>query len=344
MGGMERVASLLSNYAVRSNYEVNVICLMRESIDFKIDSSVIIHEPSFKYKGGFWAKLKIFLYLTSKLKKMTPCSALSFSEVFNPLSVLSGLLSGAKIFISDRSNPYLTHNTSTRFLRRMLYPLSDGMISQTMSAKKVASLRKYNRKIEVIPNPLSDVIDYTTSDKSKIVVSVGRLVPSKNFVSLIHMFLAADNEAEWKLWILGEGPERERIESVIRSLNLGKRVELFGAVTDINYYLSQASIFAYASISEGFPNALSEALASPLACIAYDCPVGPSDMIENGINGYLVPLNDEKLFVKHLNELMNNQNKRDDFVSNYQAHKSKYEVSHICTRYLDFIFDTKNDV
>src|SRR5690606_34065756 len=118
----------------------------------------------------------------------------------------------------------------------------------------------YNKKISVIPNPLREINDFYNKTYPKVVISMGRLIPSKNFIELIQIFDDSDCNKEWSLVILGEGPERENIENEIRRLSLEDRVELVGAVSDVDRYFSNASIFAFTSLSEGFPNALSEAI------------------------------------------------------------------------------------
>ena len=337
VGGMERVASLLMNHANILAYDVHLVCLIGEEVGFCLNPTIVVHKPKFKYKKGLLGKLKVFLYLTKILRSVRPDTVLSFSEVFNPLSIICARIAQVPIFISDRSNPYINHRSTIRVLRRLIYPLSRGMISQTNTAKNLAIQRKYNKNITVIPNPLRDVVDSPSIKKEKVVVSVGRLVPSKNFLSLIDIFLTADVSNSWELWILGEGPEREKIEEKIKMLKVSSRVKLKGSVENVDYFLSKSSIFAYASVSEGFPNALSEALASPLPCVAYDCPVGPSDLIINNVNGYLVPLHNDVGFVECLRRLMSDESERERFTMEYLKHRKRYHAENICKKYLDFI-------
>src|SRR5690606_481599 len=100
---------------------------------------------------------------------------------------------------------------------------------------------------------------------------------------------------------------------------------------------SKASIFAFPSISEGFPNALSEAIAYPLPCIAYDCPAGPADLIKNEENGFLIPINDRGSFKIHLEKLMIDSALRRYLIINYQLHRDKYHIKSISEMYLSFI-------
>lgn len=339
MGGMERVITLLANQAISIGYEVYIICLITDEPYYPLDNRVNVYKPTFKYSKGLSNKAKVFKYLYSSIKMISPNTVLSFSEVFNPLSILSCRLAGYPIFISDRSSPTVKLSKPTQLLQRSLYPLSDGLIVQTESAKSMAIKNGYNRNIRVIANPLKE-LDCESNlelDSELVVISVGRLIKSKNFGELIDIFNDSNPSKKWQLWIIGDGPERLSLQSKINNLGLDSNVKLVGAVKDVDSYLSQASIFAFTSLSEGFPNALSEALAIPLPCIAYDCPAGPADLIQDADNGFLIPLHDKKLFKNRLTELMASKKLRIKLTEKYQAHRLKYNVSSIADAYLSFI-------
>src|SRR5690606_33721252 len=141
------------------------------------------------------------------------------------------------------------------------------------------------------------------------IISVGRLVKSKNFKELINIF-AQIGDREWKLIIVGDGPEHQNLNKLVHKLQITDQVFLVGQHDDVDFYFSRSSIFAFTSLSEAFPNVLNEAMAFPLPVISYDCIAGPSDMIINNHNGILVPLNDSQNFKNHLELLMSDQDKR----------------------------------
>ncbi|MGP9596215.1 glycosyltransferase [Psychrobacter sp. AOP29-E1-4] len=337
MGGMERVASLLANYSVRNGYYVYIICLIDKNSSYYLDENISIFAPDFEYKKGVLNKLKVLHYLVSCLKEIKPNAVLSFSEVFNPLSIVSAKLANVPIYISDRSSPYKKLSFFTQSVRKLTYPCAKGMISQTELAKTVSLNKGYNDNVVVIANPLREINQKLEPPKEQVIVSVGRLIPTKNFKELIDIFSEVNLEKKWQLWILGDGPDREVLQEQIDNLLLSDCVKLLGAVKDVDNYLSKASIFAFTSISEGFPNALSEAIAYPLPCIAYDCPAGPSDLIKNNKNGFLIPLHDKESFKLHLNKLMNDSFLRSVFVDDYKSHREKYHTNSISKKYLDFL-------
>ncbi|MCA1906305.1 MAG: glycosyltransferase, partial [Desulfarculus sp.] len=122
------------------------------------------------------------------------------------------------------------------------------------------------------------------------VVAMGRLDPGKNFGLLIRAFaLARAKQPAWRLAILGEGPERPRLEALAGELGLGPWVHLPGRVEDPLTHLRRAEIFALSSEYEGFPMSLLEAMSCGLAVVATDCGTGVREIIRPGVDGLIVP-------------------------------------------------------
>jgi len=135
---------------------------------------------------------------------------------------------------------------------------------------------------------------------SKFVVGVGRLSKVKGFDMLVRAFSgAAADRPGWKLIILGDGEEKDSILDEVRKTGMEDRVIMPGAVKNTAVILKKCALFVMSSRYEGFPNALCEAMSCGLACISFDCPIGPARIIESGFNGILVPAGDvEKLKIE----------------------------------------------
>ena len=170
----------------------------------------------------------------------------------------------------------------------------------------------------VIPNPLPDTLgggpraslNADAMGRYRL-VALGRLVPEKQFSHLIRVFAGlAKQFPDWDLWIYGDGPERTQLESLIRHFDLNQRIFLPGTTANPWDVLREGSLFAMTSRVEGFPNVLLEAMGCGLPCIAYDCPSGPSELMEGGRAGVLVPLNDEPGYASALGALMANPGTR----------------------------------
>jgi glycosyltransferase involved in cell wall biosynthesis len=123
-----------------------------------------------------------------------------------------------------------------------------------------------------------------------VILSVGRLTPAKDFTTLIRAFAHLNQRHLARLLILGEGEERTKLESLVRTLNLDQQVSLPGFVDNPLPYMKQASVFALSSCFEGMPNALLQAMACGTAVVSTDCPSGPREILESGKWGKLVPV------------------------------------------------------
>lgn len=336
-GGMERVLSIFANYLVKQGAQVYIICLISGEIAYELDSRVHIIAPRKKYRGGISGKLSVLFFLCKQLRLISPTSSLSFSEVFNPLSIIAARITGNKCYISNRSSPDRVYSYANRAIAKKIYPLAAGLIVQTNVSKKDAIKKKLNENVVALSNPLKDFEVRGHIEKENIVISVGRLVSSKHFDELIDIFVKADDKCEWKLFILGDGPEKDNLELKIAEMGVQNRVHLKGIIDDIDPYLYRAKIFAFASKSEGFPNVLSEAIAAPLPVIAYDCIAGPSEMINDSKNGFLIEQDNQLLFEQKLRLLMQSPSLRAKFVSDFSNYRQRLSKDKICEAYLNFI-------
>lgn len=131
--------------------------------------------------------------------------------------------------------------------------------------------------------------DSATESGGPVLVAVGRLVPQKDFPTLI---AALARVPRARLIILGEGAGRGALQAQIAAAGLGARVDLAGHVPDVLPYLVRADLFAMSSRWEGFGVALVEAMGCGAPVVATDCPSGPAEILQGGRLGRLVPVGD----------------------------------------------------
>ena len=287
------MSELATSWAHSGN-EVHFV-LLAHSIDFyEVPVSVKIHRLGFR-NSGVVAKVKseltTLVKLRAKVREIQPDFVLSFMEKFNEFTLLSTFGLRIPVFVSDRANPLRTRSWQNKVLRKLTYRLARGVIAQTSAAKEEIYKRTRHPNIMVIPNPIREVKLTQGGVRDNVIINVGRLVPEKGQSYLIEAFSRL-TDRRWRLQILGDGPLRESLNNQVKELGLQDRVEFTGAVTNVDDYLATASIFVFSSISEGFPNALCEAMAAGLPCVSFDCTAGPRDIINQGSNGYLIPVGD----------------------------------------------------
>lgn len=147
--------------------------------------------------------------------------------------------------------------------------------------------------IQQIYNPLSISTNEISDLSSKRAIAIGRLMPQKNFADAIEAWeLVSHQHPDWTLDIFGEGRQRHRLEKMISARGLEGKVCLKGNSTNIRKELLSSSFILMSSRYEGFPMVLLEAAACGVPMVSYNCPSGPSEIITDGENGFLVPCGD----------------------------------------------------
>jgi GalNAc-alpha-(1->4)-GalNAc-alpha-(1->3)-diNAcBac-PP-undecaprenol alpha-1,4-N-acetyl-D-galactosaminyltransferase len=347
LGGMERVMSVLLNKFSEKNVELHLVLIGRtRDIEYNIPKSVNIHRPSFNYSetNRFTFTLKTILYLRKEIKNIKPDSILSFGEYWNSLVLLSLLNLKYLIFISDRSQPNKDLGEIQNKLRNFLYPKATGYIAQTIKASEIAAKNKWNSNITVIGNPVKQNQNQEIDTRENIIITVGRLIPTKHIDELIDIFRIVDNK-NWKLVIVGGNSKNlnllDEYTKLVQELGLSGRIELVGAKSNVEEYYKKAKIFAFTSSSEGFPNVIGEAMSYGLPVIAYDCTAGPSDLISNGESGFLIEERDKEQYVEKLNMLIQNQNLRSMQGKKSLENIENFDADHIAKKVFNFI--TNND-
>jgi len=288
IGGKERVMSELATYfSSKPDIEVHLtIYGSSRTICYPLPDSVIIHIPKFEFDSSrrLIYAIQSLRFLRRKIKLLKPDSVLSFGEIWNSFVLLA--LYGLKtpVYISDRCQPDRKYKKIHIFLRKWLYPKASGIIAQTEIAREIYKNQFRNTNIKVIGNPIRRIYtDATVSKRENIVLSVGRLITTKNHQTLIELFNNI-NKPGWKLCIIGGDAQKQQLfeglSELIKSLNAEDSIFLLGEQNDVDKFYLKSKIYASMSSSEGFPNVIGEALTSGLPVIAFDCIAGPSGTIE----------------------------------------------------------------
>jgi GalNAc-alpha-(1->4)-GalNAc-alpha-(1->3)-diNAcBac-PP-undecaprenol alpha-1,4-N-acetyl-D-galactosaminyltransferase len=128
-----------------------------------------------------------------------------------------------------------------------------------------------------------------------------------------------------------------RLNDLVKELGAQDRITLAGRQSDVESYYLRSKIFAFTSSSEGFPNVIGEAMSAGLPVISFDCVAGPSDMITDGENGFLIPLFDYRNFERKLHILMHDKKLREKLGANSKASIRKFAIEGIGEQFYSFI-------
>lgn len=195
-------------------------------------------------------------------------------------------------------------------------------------------------KVEYIHNPIT-IEDSSKSDcSSKKVISIGRLDRQKGFDVLIEIWkLVHSKHPDWTITVYGEGCERESLEKLIRKNDLQEVFILGGQVPNVQDKLSESSIFAFSSRSEGFGLVLVEAMSCGLPIVTFDCPIGPGEIVQDGVNGYVIPMGQILLFAKRINDLIENQELRSEMSMQSLIRAKDFDLEEIMIKWVSLYED-----
>lgn len=335
-GGAERVVSILANYLVNNKFKVSIVCLVN-NIMYPIDERISFICPDFKIPRTISTLIKVIHYYRKTIKRIKPDVILSYLEFYNEITMLSLIGIKKNIYLLDRNNPFLKdQNVAQTFLRKKLYPKADGVIVQTDSAGKFMKSKHLSNSVLVLPNPLSNITEDWNPSTHNVITCVGRMEIQKNHKYLIKAFSELPNEG-WTLQLVGDGSLKKELEKYVDFLQLKNKILFLGLRKDVQYILSKSTIFAFPSLHEGFPNALLEAMAIGVPCISNNCDTGPSNLIINGDNGFLVDVDDIECFKEKLLLLMTSDKLREGFSMQAKKLRNIYAVENISKKLLAFI-------
>jgi GalNAc-alpha-(1->4)-GalNAc-alpha-(1->3)-diNAcBac-PP-undecaprenol alpha-1,4-N-acetyl-D-galactosaminyltransferase len=345
-GGMERVASvLLSELSKVDGLELHLLLYgRRRDLFYSLAPGVITHLPDFAFSDYSRpvATLKTIFFIRNSLKKIRPDAVFNFGEKWNNLVLGACLGARLPIFVSDRCQPDKKLGFLHEALRRVLYPRAKAVIAQTSFAESVYRKMMPNARYQVIPNPIVIPPEVEAIKREPLILSVGRLIETKHHDRLIKIFHQR-RERHWKLAILGDDPlggkTRDRLRELCVSLGEDANVELPGTVSDVASWYGRASIFTFTSSSEGFPNALAEAMSYGLPCIAYDCIAGPRDLLGPSTFGFLVDLFDDDSFLEKLDRLAASEPLRRELGATARTSMNRFASAQVARLYLQLLPD-----
>lgn len=358
-GGMERVLANKANWLVAHGHEVIIVTTDQrgESPYFPLDARIKCYDLAINYEENngksFLNKLIHYPFkqwkhkarLTALLKELRPDIVISM--FCNDASFIPSIKDGSKKILEIHFSRF----KRLQYGRKGLWRLADWWRYKT-DAKVVSRFDKFvvltHEDKEywgnlwnmcVIPNARTFEVNQPATLEAKKVVAVGRLNHQKGFDRLIDAWSIVDNVVSgWKLQIVGDGELREQLQNNIRELGLSNQINIGRAEKDMVSVYKDASILAMSSRYEGLPMVLLEAQAAGLPIVSFECKCGPKDVIENGVDGFLVEDGDIEQLAQKLVVLMQDANLRKQMGSAAYAHSDRYSEERIMKQWTD-LFD-----
>ena len=317
-GGAERVVADLANTWSSAGREIHLITLGDISADrYEVNSDVQrVALGLVADSNSAWQAVRNNRRRARAVRQALEESgaevAVSFVDQMNVLTLWAARpLTKLSVVACERTD-YRYHQVGRfwNWQRKRTYPRANVVVVQTDEVATAARQWLPRVNVEVIPNAIPEsaiAAPVRARDGAeKTFTWIGRMSPEKGVRQLIKAFYAvAADLPDWKLLLVGDGPERPDLEAFVRDLGLDGQVEFAGWQRELESFFERTSLFVLPSEYEGFPNVLLECMARGIPPISFDCPSGPRAIIRHDVDGILVPRNHvEKLEVTML-ELAN---------------------------------------
>jgi glycosyltransferase involved in cell wall biosynthesis len=317
--------------------EVSMVRLAQALVERDVDVTFVLHEMTGELSSQVPARARVVTLAAGRTIAALP-GLVRFLRAQRPDVLLSGLghnnvaaLWARRVARVDTAVVVCQHNALSREsaaigtwqhallpgLYRAFVGDADAIVAVSggVAADMTAAAGVSPDRITIIPNPVVSPRMHGSSDERPadpwfhdpgrpVFVAMGRLVPQKDFATLIRAFARIDATPLPRLVILGQGPLRADLQALAAELGVGDRVRLLGFVTNPFPYVRHARAFVLSSLYEGFGVVLVEAMACGTPVIATDCPFGPAEILDGGRFGRLVPVSDPRALARAMRDAL----------------------------------------
>jgi len=345
-GGAERVMCTLANAWCAQGRQTTILTTHDggRAPDYPLspDVRVVSVDP---LCGGLRRQIEIAKRIRGQIRSDRPDVMISFLKYTNILALIATRGLGVPTIVSERLDPSVVDlGPLWSRLRRWTYRWTDTLVAQTPTAARRFEAMAPGR-VRVVPNPVFPLADEPGADDpvsldGPTFLAVGRLHPQKGFDVLIRaMATVKVREPDWRLVILGEGECRDELERIVRDQGLGDVIRMPGRARNPWPWLVAADAFVMSSRTEGFPNALCEAMVAGLPVVSADCPSGPADLIDDGRDGLLVPVGDSDALAEGMLRLARSGNLRSELGTRASLIGNRYPIETILALWEEILTD-----
>lgn len=342
-GGAERVTCNLASFLVQHGHEVEILTMSETEQTYELDKRVTskVLLPLIDRKGKMWNTvirlLRFFRYMrqheTDIYIVMLPKTTI--------MLLLFKWLSEAKVIAAERVDPAAYSSLIAKVLKKYA-SRADGWVFQTKDAKKWYGEAIKNCKTIVIPNAINLLFIRAPykGTRRKVIAGVGRLSKQKNFSLLIRAFAKISPDfPDYSLTIYGKGDMESELKDLAVTLGVQEKVQFPGNIQNIADEMEKNTMFVLSSDFEGMPNALMEAMALGVPCIATDCPCGgPRYLIQNDVNGLLVPVGDVDEMAEAMSKVLGDPKKAKNLGEEARKITERLEPNKVYGEWEKFIY------
>lgn len=325
-GGTERMTAWLAN-RLAQKHSVHVLSLRmdRGDIFYPLDEAV---QHNCLRQNRMIGKI-IFINWYIRLHKIE--FVINVDTGMGYVGILAAIGTKAKVITWEHSNYY--NNWGSRlipYLRRFAARHSDAMVVLTERDKRnyETNIRRCTA-VTVLPNP-AQRHDAAYNMRSNVILSAGILGKIKRFDLLVPIGrIVFDCHPDWQWYLCGDGPEREALEKAVIEAGLAENIRFCGSVKDMGSMYRSAAMYVLTSKMEGLPMVLLEAKSYGLPIVSFDIETGPSDIVRNGVNGYLICSGNVEAISAKICQLIDNAELRKQFSDAAALDMEKFDEERI---------------
>ncbi|KAI3592316.1 Poly(glycerol-phosphate) alpha-glucosyltransferase [Cupriavidus sp. U2] len=338
--GAERMTAVIANALAERGYPVRILSLWDKASVFPLHAGVV-HDALFESRPSFKRQYLATVAGIRRFVRQHRIDALIEVDTMLTLFTLPATV-GLKVrriawehchFDEDLGKP------ARKLARVLAARVSSAVVVLTERdrARWIEALRP-RCNVVALPNPLPFPMPVAPAPRdSQTVLAVGRLTTSKGFDVLIAAWEKVARMAPgWRLLIIGEGEERQRLESLRNRLGLETSVSLPGIQADISPAYARASIFCLSSRYEGFGLVLIEAMAYGLPIVSTACPQGPRELLGPD-DAITVPVEDAEQLAEALLTLIGSPSTAESLGARGRQTARAYEINHLVDRWIPLL-------
>lgn len=334
-GGAERVMVLLANEFASRNNIVKIVTFNKGQF-FELHNSIQHVKLHHGHIKNHTLRCFINLYKFYAKKKNRPDVAIALMPRMILVSAFICKMQGIKLVGCEHNNHLRKVEPWTRFTWNFLYRFTD-MITVLTEFDKTF-FQKKGANVTVMPNPCTfELVEHIEEQKQKTILAVGGLdrIYHKGFDNLLNLIVPVlKNNPHWRLKIAGGGDKGLKILSNQAVQNdIQNQVEFMGFVKDVKSVMRTSEIFVLPSRYEGLPMVLLEAMSQGMACIAFNCKTGPSEIIDHNENGLLIEDQHQEAFASGIQLLIDNEDLRKKLGKNAVQSLDRYSMEVIMEKW-----------
>lgn len=342
-GGAEKVAINLAN-ALSDYFEVSLIsCFnVKKKNIFPISEKVKVFILSNKIESLTLRSFKISRKLKKILFEHEIDVLINITAGINTISYLATINSNIKVIYAEHSNLLNKSYGRKHEFRQWLGAKTSDLVVTLTSSDKEEFIKKFkiDDKCEYIYNWFDGVIKENYNHNSKKIITVGRLEQVKGYDRLI--IIAKEffkKNSDWTWDIYGEGSLKDFLVQKIKDNKLENNLILKGNDPNVIELYQNYAFFVLTSYYEGLPLVLLEAKANLLPIVSFDCPTGPSEIITNGEDGFLIENDNLNAMVEAIYKLSTDIKLREKFSNNSTRVLKKFKKNTIISKWVKIISD-----